>query len=405
MIVSLAWRNVWRSKLRSAVIILATILGICAGIFSAAFYKGMTDSRIEKAIMNELSHVQIHNPEFINSNEIHDYISNADELKRKISLLPSVAGVSNRYVIYSMVSSAETGAGVKILGIDPEAEKQTTRLYTQLLEGDYFKEKRKNQVLIGHKLADKLKVKLNSKVVITLLDVDNNITYGAFRVVGIYKTANSGFDESNIFVRKSDLSKLINLPPDVCHEIAVLAQKNDEVEGIKSKIEEIVPNLKVMSWLELSPEVRYMAEAMDLMMYIFIGIILLALLFGIVNTMLMVVLERTKEIGMLMAVGMNKQKIFLMILLETVFLSLTGGVIGVALGALISKHFETTPIDLSSWMEGLSGMGFDTLIYTSVEWPILINVTIMVLITGVISALYPAYKALQNDPSEALRTE
>ncbi len=405
MIVSLSWRNVWRNKLRSSVIILATTLGICAGIFSAAFYKGMTDQRIEKAINNELSHIQIHNPEFGNSNEIHDYISNADELNKEISLLPGVAGVSNRIVIFSMVSSAETGSGVKIVGINPEQEKVTTGLHSELIEGNYFEEKRKNQVLIGHKLAEKLNVKLNSKVVITLLDVDNNITYGAFRVVGIFKTVNTTFDEGNIFVRKSDISKLINLPPDACHEIAILAKNNNDVESIQSKIEDIVPKLEVKSWLELSPEMRYMSEAMNITMYIFIGIILLALLFGIVNTMLMVVLERVKEIGMLMAVGMNKVRIFLMILLETIFLSITGGLLGILAGTLISKHFERTPIDLSMWMDGLSGMGFSPVVYTSVDYGSLVIITLMVLFTGILAALYPAYRALQNDPSEALRSE
>ena len=109
MIISISWRNVWRNKLRSAIIIIATTLGITAGIFSAAFYKGMADQRIEKAIMTELSHIQIHKPEFRNSNEIKDYITNADRLNEELSHIPGVAGVSNRIVIFSMASSAETG--------------------------------------------------------------------------------------------------------------------------------------------------------------------------------------------------------------------------------------------------------------------------------------------------------
>jgi ABC-type lipoprotein release transport system permease subunit len=405
MIVSLSWRNVWRNKLRSSVIIVATTLGICAGIFSAAFYQGMADQRIEKAIKSELSHIQVHEKEFRNSNEIKEYISDADQLSNRIGQIPGVEGVSNRIIIFSMVASAETGSGVKIVGIDPGKERLTTNIHEKLEEGNYFEESRKNQVLIGHKLAEKLKVRLNSKVVITLLDVDNNITYGAFRVVGIFNTVNNAFDEANIFVRDTDLAKLINLPANSCHEIAILVDNNENVDGIKAEIQQVSGDLEVLSWLDLSPEMSYLNEAMDLFMYIFIVIILLALLFGIINTMLMVVLERIKEIGMLMAVGMNKLRIFMMILLETIFLSLTGGVIGVFLGTLISNYFETRPINLAAWADAYTDLGYDPFVYTSLNMELLINVTVMVLITGILASIYPAYKALKQDPADALRTE
>jgi len=128
-------------------------------------------------------------------------------------------------------------------------------------------------------------------------------------------------------------------------------------------------------------------------------------LFGIINTMLMVVLERIKEIGMLMAIGMNRMRVFMMIVLESIFLSLTGGVIGVLLGAGISKYFETHRIDLSMWGEVYKDLGYDPYVYTSLQFPLLVNVTILVIITGIIASLYPAYKALQNDPADALRIE
>jgi ABC-type antimicrobial peptide transport system permease subunit len=174
---------------------------------------------------------------------------------------------------------------------------------------------------------------------------------------------------------------------------------------VKSKVEEKAAGLEVKTWLELSPEMSYLSEGMDVLMYLFIIIILFALLFGIVNTMLMVVLERVKEIGMLMAVGMSRLRIFLMILLETVFLSITGGVVGVILGLLISKHFETNAIDLSIVGEGFTEMGYDPFVYTSIDYPLLVNVTILVILTGVIASIYPAIKALKQDPSEALRSE
>jgi putative ABC transport system permease protein len=407
MIISISWRNVWRNKLRSGVIIVAITLGICAAIFSTAFYLGMANQRIEKAIKSELSHVQIHQPDFLNSTEIHDYIPDAEMIAGNIRTISEVAGVSKRIVIFSMISSAETAAGVRIAGIDPESEKSVTNIHEKIVEGDYFQEYKKNQVLIGEKLAEKLKVKLNSKVVLTLLDTDNNITYGAFRVSGIFNTVNNIFDEANIFVRYDDLASLIALPDGAAHEIAIMGRSIEmNADSLKSSVQKFAGNYEVLSWLDLSPEMEYLTEFMDIMMYIFIIIILLALLFGIVNTMLMVVLERVKELGMLMAVGMNKWRVFQMIVLESVFLSITGGAIGVALGTALTLYFSTTPINLSAASgEVYTDLGYDPFIYTVLDWNMVMNVSMMVLITGIIAALYPAYKALQQDPSEALRTE
>jgi putative ABC transport system permease protein len=405
MLFSISWRNVWRNKLRSSVIITAIALGICAGIFSSAFYKGMADQRIEKAIKTEISHIQIHQPKFRQANDITKYITDANKLADKIRQLPEVSGVSERLIIFSMASSAETAAGVKISGIMPEEEKTVTNLNTKLIEGNFFEEMKRNPILIGWKLAEKLNLKLGSKIVLTLQDVHNNIVAGAFRIVGIFNTANGAFDESNVFVEYDDLRRLMELPEHSAHEIAILAASNDLVSQVMGEVKAVAGNLEVMSWTELSPEMNYLNEAMDLYMYIFIIIILFALLFGIINTMLMVVLERIKEIGMLMAIGMNRLRVFMMIVLESIFLSLTGGVIGVLLGAGISKYFETHRIDLSMWGEVYQDLGYDSFVYTSLKFPLLVNVTLLVIITGIIASLYPAYKALQNDPADALRIE
>jgi ABC-type lipoprotein release transport system permease subunit len=383
----------------------AIAIGICAGVFSAAFYKGMLFQRMEKVINTEISHLQIHHPNFKQSNDINEYIAGSTDLANAIRELPEIEGVSERLVIFSMIASAETGAGVRIQGVDPTYERMTTNLYEKVVEGNYFEEKRRNPVLIGHKLADKLKVKLGSKVVITLQDLDNNITAGAFRVVGIFNSVNNAYDEANVFVRFRDLARLMNMPDNVAHEIAVYTSNFEQVDQLKSRIGALAGKEEIMTWKEISPEMSYYTEFMDFYMYIFIVIILFALLFGIINTMLMAVMERAKEIGMLMAVGMNKLRVFNMILLETVLLALTGGAVGVLIGYMISKYFETRAIDLSLWGQAYQDLGYDPFVYTIIESKWLVIIPILVIITGIIASVYPAIKALSNDPAEALRME
>jgi len=165
------------------------------------------------------------------------------------------------------------------------------------------------------------------------------------------------------------------------------------------------PNFQTLTWTELMPDMKMMNESMEFMIYIFVIIILLALGFGIVNTMLMVILERVKELGMLMAIGMNKLRVFTMIVLETIFLSLVGGIVGIALAVGLTIITGKTGLDLSLWAEGLSSQGFDTMVYPTIGIDSVIIVTILVIITGILSAIYPARKAIKLNPAEAIRIE
>lgn len=385
--------------------IIAVALGLYAGVWSSAFMKGMLVQRIDKVIKTELSNLQVHNPEFRKTSEFNNFIPDGSTLAAEIRSLDHVTGVSNRMVIQSMVSSAETAAGVKIIGIEPEHERQVTNLSTKITDGAYFEGISRNPVVIGAKLAEKLNVKVRSKIVITAQDLDNNIMSGAFRVAGIFNSNNNMYDETHIFVRYSDIQQLTLFPLGAGHEIAISLDDNEFLLPVQEAVKSKAGSLEVLNWQELSPEMSYMTESMDLYMYIFIIIILLALLFGIINTMLMVVMERTKEIGMLMAIGMHKARIFRMIVFESILLSLVGGVVGILAGAAVATFRSNHPIDLSMWAAGYESLGYDAFVYLDLQPDLLINVTVMVIFTGIVAAIYPAYKALKNDPADALRME
>jgi ABC-type lipoprotein release transport system permease subunit len=387
------------------VIIFSIALGIFAGVAATAFMKGLAEQRIQKVINTELSYMQIHKEGFRQNSDFKLYMPDAANLAMEIQNIPHVKGASQRIIVQSMIASAETASGVLIAGVNPELESKVTNIHDRIIDGAYFQGIKKNPVVIGKKLAEKLNVKVKSKLVITLQDTANNVISGLFRVSGIFTSNNNVYDETHVFVRYDDLQRLSALPEGVAHEIAVNIDDNENLLEVEASVKEIANENEVLDWRSLSPEMNYLTEAMDLYMYIFIIIILLALLFGIINTMLMVVMERTKEIGMLMAIGMNKLRIFSMVVLESILLSLTGGIVGIIIGAAFSKWRETKPIDLSAWAQGYEQLGYDAYVYTSLDPVMLVNITILVIITGVIAALYPAYKALKNDPADALRME
>jgi ABC-type lipoprotein release transport system permease subunit len=387
------------------VIITAITLGVFAGVYTVAFMFGWVNQRVASVINTEMSHIQIHHPEYLETYEIHDLIPNTDEIVTQISLLESVEAVSDRVIANCMVASAETGSGVQLVGVDPEKEMLVTNIHQKVIDGEYFNGVKTNPIVIGEKLAEKLKVKVRSKVVVTITEMDGTLTGGAFRVAGIYRTSNTSYDEMKAFVRADDIRRLVGLDENAGHEIAVLLNENGTEKLIAKEISEMHPNLQVLTWTQLLPEMEMLNENMNLMLYIFVGIILLALGFGIVNTMLMVILERVKELGMLMAVGMNRLRVFTMIVLETVFLSLTGGIIGIVLAVMLTAITGKTGIDLSLWAQGLNSFGYDSVIYPEIGFDSIVGVTILVIITGIISAIYPARKAIKLKPAEAIRID
>lgn len=407
MIWSISWRNVWRNKLRSLVVIIAVTLGLIAGVFTTAFMNGMSERRISDAIENEISHVQIHQKGFTSNLDFNLSFPDADSLLGKIESMDQTVAATKRMVVGSMASSAEAGAGIKIIGVIPAEESKVTGIHKKIIHGIYFKNYKRNYpAVIGEKLAEKLKLDIDKKIILTLTDISGHTLQAAFKIAGIYETDNTGFDEMNVFVRFDDMAKLTGFDPGSAHEIAIRLKESSMSEGVASELRKIYPGLDIKDWHETSPELAYLSSMMDQYMYIFVLIILLALCFGIINTMLMAVLERVKEIGMLMAIGMNRIKVFMMIMLESVFLSVTGGLTGIILGYLLSKYYQRHDIPLPvQYAEGFRDMGYSPVVNTIIDFKTIIIIALLVLITGIFSSLFPAWKALKLNPADAIRTD
>ena len=403
MVVKIAWRNIWRNKTRSLVVIGSIVVGVWAVLAGTAFMNGFMVSYSADMIEHEISNIQVHNAEFKTDFDIKYTVPDAKAKADEIRQWPGVIGASTRMISNGMVSSPQKAAAVQIRGVDPENEAIVTGIDSMLIEGAYFEGVKRNPVIIGNKMAENLKVKLRSKIVLTFTDGNGDVTAGAFRVVGIIKSSSISISELYAFVRQDDLARLLDINGEA-HEIAVLTEKQYDENIIVKKYASLYPEDKIETWREIAPELEFMQEIYGNMLYVLMGIIMFALVFGIVNTMLMAVLERTKELGILMAIGMNKARVYLMIVVETIFLALIGAPIGLAIGALNISIYSEKGVDLSNYSEGLEAFGYSSFLFPYIEDNVYGIVTIAVFITAVIASLYPAYKAIKLKPVEAIHS-
>lgn len=401
-LIKIASRNIWRNRKRSLLIIAAVVIGIWAGIFMMGFYNGMIEQRINNAIAGELSHIQLHHPEFGKDYQLQYYLPLGNKMLERMKYDNGVKAAAGRVIIKGMIASANGSSGVTINGVMPIEENMLTGLKKKIVSGKYFSLEKSNEILLGERLRKKLQLGLNKKAILTFQDREGNLASAAFRVIALFKTLNGPYDESMVFVKISTIDSLAGIPA-AFNEIGVLLHAKQVLDDSKSKMVKDYPGAEIKTWKEISPELALTVSVGAQMAYLIMGIILMALAFGIINTMLMAVLERSHEIGMLLALGMNTYKIFLLILLETFLLILFGAAIGLVLALVSIAIAQHTGIDFSRYAEVYSSFGYDAIIYPKLTMTQLEMTLLLVVMTAIISTIFPARRAIKINPAASLK--
>ena len=402
MIFQLAWRNIWRNPARSLVIILSVAIGLFAAISVLALYNGMLSGRMRTVIDTETGHVQLHDPGFLDDREPRYVIPDRTRLQALLASDTLVRAYSFRVVSTGMLATAGGSAGVNVYGIDERSEKyicQWDKRFgdsTPRLAGE-------RSIAIGKKLSRKLDLHTGDKVVLTLTDKDGNMVSAALRIRGIYETLNAPLDEVNVFMKDEVLAQLLGVE-NQRHELVVICRSDAAVPAVVQHLNTAMPTMRVESWKELSPETDLMINTVDYYSYIIVIIILVALSFGIVNTMMMSVLERRREIAMMTALGIGQRRMLSMIVAETVFLSVVGIPLALLSSWLAVGYFHRKGLDLSGMgREMMRSFGFDALIYPSYPTDKLAAIILLVFISALLASLFPSWKSVRIDPARALQ--
>lgn len=400
-IIKLGWKNVWRNPTRSAVVIIAVLLGTWAGIFAAGFFSGMIQDALKNQIELSVGHIQIMHPEFDDLFNPKYTINSSDEVIQNLESKPYVKHISAKSMVTGLAQSTRNSYGVTVFGINREAD-SALKVEEDVVAGSFLGEGRNNSIVIGQKLADRLDIKLRSRMVLNFQDVEDEITGAAFRVSGIFNSFSNQFDESHVFINQKDLNRLIGKSKAI-HNIRIDIDDLEMAHTYAEELRKEYPNLQIKTWRQIAPDLRYIFDMMDVALYMVMVIIIIGLMFSIINTMLMAVLERTRELGMLRAIGMNKGRTFSMIMIETFFLTMVGTPVGLLLSWLSIEYFSRYGIDLSAFSEGLSEYGMSTIIYPELSLVYYANITMLIAGAALISAIYPALRTLRLNPVQAIR--
>lgn len=427
----IAWRNVGRNSIRSALTISALAAGLSMVIFYSALMEGMLRQMVMFATDISTGHIQMHRQAYIDDQDFYATIPWSYETSLEHAY-PSLIFAPRLYAS-GLASTQNSSTGVSIKAIDPEKEARATRLMDQVefgtsdLNGHWTNNEglALSAVMIGSQLAKNLQVNPGDELILVTQAADGSIGNALYRIQGIFQSIEPNFDRTGVLMSIHSFQQLMYLE-DGFHELLIktadinqLASQQDSLKTFIAKgtqapatdpiflapLDDLGGEIRVRNWKELSPSVSDLLSMSQSIVWL-VGFIIVGLAaFGVLNTMLMAVHERTHEFGILMAIGMKPIYVMVMVMLESLFLGLIASIIGSILGVLLSLYFTIHPIDFSSMLpQGFDwgGMVFQPVLALHLEPMYVWGSSILLITITLLAALVPSWKTLKLKPAEAL---
>ncbi len=412
-LLKLAWRNIWRNWRRTILTSFAVAFAVISIIFAHSYIKGIFESYTENFIKTETGHVKIASREFLRMERVmpkEHLIYDSQNIEESLSVLPGISSMTERIKFYLILSHEEKNELCLGVGINPEQETNFLNLEQYLIQGNHFQTS-SQEMIIGYRLAEKLGVSLGDELLAVTTDINYSTYALTFTVAGIFKTGSTYMDKNFFYISLKKAQELLDCAGAV-HEIFLLVEEPETAPEIASIIQNLLKEkdldetLISIPWQEhfmiktIGPFASNFYASIMLIIMLIAGLVIL-------NTMLMAVLERTHEIGIIKSMGMRDKGIVFLILIEALFIGILGTSIGGLLGSSLSIIVQNTGIDFSQVMENIEvpiATFISTTIYPKFTLSILIGSISFGLVTTLLAALYPAFKASRMTPVDALRT-
>jgi len=408
MLLKLAWRNIWRQRRRTLITVSAMAFGVAFCMASIALDDWLFGEVFEILVTRNLGHVQVHAPAFPAQRGLTETIADADAVVAQLDAVPGATAVTARLFGNALLAVGDEAAGAQLIGVSPEREQAATGVGQRLVQGRFLGAAGGREIVLGTGLSETLRAAVGAEVVAVTQAADGSLGNELFRVVGIVKTGSVVVDRAGAFVHLDDARELLALPGQA-HELALVARERAVVPALAAAGRAALADrgLLVRSWNEIQPQLASMMRLTVVVNWIFLIMIFSVAALGVLNTMLMSVFERTKELGVLRALGLRPGQLVALVLLESLLLAALAVVAGGALGAALDAFLVYRGIDMSWLSKGWSwyGASFPPVYYGVVKPFGVIAPLVGMVVIGLLASLWPAWRAARLQPVAAMRQE
>jgi putative ABC transport system permease protein len=421
-IAKFGWRNIWRNKRRTYFTLISIIFGVTAIIFLRAYFEGFRRTSAEELIKTQTGHIKIAHREFLRLERImpREYLVNETDLAHVHSVIhgiPGVGSVCERIKFHALLNRGEENKTAVVIGMDPGKADESMGLSRAIIQGNYYTGAAPGQpltLIIGKSLARDLNAAVGDELLLVTSDINYSTYALPFKIAGIFETGYSSMDKHIVFIPLAKAREMLDCGESVNEMLIFLKDPDRAVEIGETMKQELAGSqnpLEVVPWQEndfVAGFMPFIDELIDKIVFIFMLMVALVIL----NTMLMAVIERYHEIGVIKALGLKNGEVRKMILIEALFMGIIGSAVGGLLGGTLSAILEKTGINVSEMLgEGVLEK-FDLpvpllgkVIHPDFNLSILVGSLVFGILMAVIAALYPAYKSAKMSPVEALRSQ
>ncbi len=402
LLVKIAFRNIFRQKRRTLLTVLTMFIGFTLASLSIAWSDGTYSNIIDMFTRNQLGHIQIHKKGYLDRPALYKTIDQYDTVGRLIEDVPGVEFWAPRLFSAGLVSVGDKSAGARIIGIDPQRERTATRFDKKVDEGRMFSYEPAHEALLGKGLAKTLKAEVGDEIVIVSQGADGSIANDLYTIVGFVSSGNKITDQSSFYLHLTDAQELLVLEGRI-HEISIVGEDLDIIPSLAADIETVVanPDLAVAPWQEFAKQFYRAMKADQQGGWIMLAVIILVVAVGVLNTVLMTVLERTREYGVLRAIGTRPRQIFGLVLIEVFIMAIISIILAIGLSYAVnyalSIHGVATPTTFT-----YGGIEFRKM-YTEINARSFYIPALCVVLSAMFVAIFPATKAAHVAPARAMR--
>ena len=398
LLVQLSWRNLWRHRRRTLILIATICIAVGSVLVLNALLRGMQVSMAETAIDNLNGHFKVVAPGYLDDPGIKRSFEFEPSSRPELAA-DAIQGWAPRVRVPAVIRSERETRGVQFVGVDPGSE-DISFLGDVAINGEFLSGSDDRRILLGHALAEQLETGVGRRVVVITQGVDGGNRESGYRIAGVYDAVGEGIEKAFVFTGLATAQELLSV--DAVTEVSVRLKEEGRGPSVLSSLTSAFAGQDVRTWQDLAPQAAMMYKVADTTVAIWFLIVMCALIFGLVNTLVTAVMERIRELGMLRAIGMRRGAVIAQVVIESMLTMTIGISIGVVLG-LLGYAWLADGIDLSAFAEGLEMSGVKPELVPRLWARDVFLVVSLSLVLGFLASIYPAQRAVKVQPLDAMR--